>query len=519
MRFVRGVVLLAATVAAVPAARGQEPKRTDVFAALEERLRKTAELAGPSIATVVVSRSEHYPKPAPTDPPGKLGGFDPKEFLKADPSVKRAELARFLDLSDVRAIADHGYAGGVVIDAAGYVLTPYHVIDGAAKVYVFLPGGKGSYADIRAADARADLAVLKLLNPPPQLQAVKIADVRTVPTRGRDATVFTGKLCVLMANPYSSTFGIGQPSAAFGSITSVQHRAPGKTGRTAGRRYPEYAPLLEYDLKLGAGTIGGLNAGVTGGVLLNLEGEMIGLTNAAAVAWGKDIGPGYAIPADENFRRVVDVLKRGEEVEYGFLGVRQPDPRLDPLIEPDAIVPIAGGGAAAAGIQAGDVIARINGVPLVGADSFDDLLLHVGSALAGSTVKITVLRNRRPLDFDVTLGKFSHGEPFIASVRPEPVFGLRVEYTTTLAVKQDRNQRGGIPSGVCVREVVDDSPAAARFKTLGDTPTSWVITHVDGTAVASPADFYKAARGKEKVKLTLFDPSEMPPRDRELTLP
>jgi hypothetical protein len=42
---------------------------------------------------------------------------------------------------------------------------------------------------------------------------------------------------------------------------------------------------------------------------------------------------------------------------------------------------------------------------------------------------------------------------------------------------------------------------------------------VDGTAVASPADFYKAARGKEKVKLTLFDPSEMPPRDRELTLP
>ena len=111
---------------------------------------------GPSIACVVVSRSEHYPKPSSSgDTPGKLGGFDRKEFLKNNASADRLALANSLDLSDSRLIPDHGYGGGVVIDTSGLVLTPYHLIDGATKVYVFLPGGVGSYADIHAADSAA----------------------------------------------------------------------------------------------------------------------------------------------------------------------------------------------------------------------------------------------------------------------------------------------------------------------------------------------------------------------------
>ena len=89
----------------------------------------------------------------------------------------------------------------------------------------------------------------------------------------------------------------------------------GKTTTTAERlaSYYKCGTLLEHDVKV--------NAGVTGGVLVNLDGEMIGMTTSAAVVYNRDIGPGYAIPADENFRRLVDVLKRGEEIEYGFLGV------------------------------------------------------------------------------------------------------------------------------------------------------------------------------------------------------
>lgn len=510
MHSVRGLVLIAACAAGVPHVRGQEPNAKQLLAAVEQQLKDVAETAGPSIATVVVSRSDRYPKqPGNADTPGKLGTFDPKEFVKGDAAPERLALARALDLSDVKAIPDHGYAGGVVIDADGYVLTPYHVIDGATKVYVFLPGGVGSYADVHAADSRADLAVLKLINPPPKLKAIKLADVRTRATADRKPTVSAGTLCVLMANPYSSAFGLDRPAAAFGSVTSVRRKFPppdndGAASRPA--RYAEYAELLEYDLKtLGPNTRGGLNAGITGGVLLNLDGEMIGLTNAAAAAWGNDVGPGYAVPADEHFKRIVSVLRRGEEVEYGFLGVR-------PLATaPTAISPIVGGAAALAGVMHGHVITKVNGIPV---GTFNDLLLHVGSALAGSKVKLTVAGLGREQELTVTLTKFAHGEPYIASARPDPVFGLRVDYT---GVETDRVRQEAIPAGVAVREVVPDSLAAKRFKPLGDDPKRWVVTAVNGTAVAAPAEFYKAAKGQEKIKLSLLDPKD--DTRRELTLP
>ncbi len=501
MRAICGLALLAACSVAL----GDEPNQRELLAAVQKQLKDTAATAGASIATIVVSRSEHYPKAA-ADTPGKLGGFDPKEFVKPDATPEaRAKLARSLDLSDVNAIAEHGYAGGVVIDAEGYVLTPYHVIDGATKVYVFLPGGAGSYADIHAADARADLAVLKLIAPPAKMKAVKFADVRTTKVGEKQATVFTGKLCVLMTNPYSSTFGLGQPTAGFGSITNVRFKPLAKEVRPG--RYSEYGTLLEYDIRP--------NAGLTGGVLLNLDSEMIGLTNAAAVAWGNEIGPGYAMPTDGNFRRIVDVLRKGEEVEYGFLGVTLGRGRVGVGVDQ----PTPNGPAAAAGIASGDEIIKVNGIPIEG---FDDLLMQVGSALAGTTVKVTVSRFGRPLEYDVTLAKYRHEQPFIASARPEAVFGLRVDYGSILSQQLDialQPMRSGVPPGVCVRDIVANSQAATKFKTLGDNPTRWLITHVDGNAVTNPAEFYKAAKGQEKVKLTLRDPSEMTSTARELTLP
>jgi serine protease Do len=70
---------------------------------------------------------------------------------------------------------------------------------------------------------------------------------------------------------------------------------------------------------------------------------------------------------------------------------------------------------------------------------------------------------------------------------------------------------------VCVRELVPDSPAAARFKTLGDAPTRWLITRVNGVAVSTPAAFYKAAKGQASVRLNLIDPNDR--STRELTIP
>ncbi|WP_439624609.1 S1C family serine protease [Gemmata sp.] len=501
MRTICGLAVLAACVGLGALGAADEPRAEELLAAVQKKLRDAVARAGPSVATVVVSRSEHYPRPEKADAPGRLGGFDLKEFVRANPTTERTRLGLSLDLSDARGVAEHGCAGGVVIDPEGYVLTPYHVIDGATKVYVFLPGGTGSYADVHAADARADLAVLKLLAPPPKLQAVTFADVRVGRQGDKAATVYPGKLCVLLTNPYSSTFGLQQATAGFGSVTNTRYKPREFDTGGVARRATEYTSLLEYDIRP--------NAGLTGGVLLNLDGEMIGLTNAAAVAWGNEIGPGYAVPATASFRRIVDVLRRGEEVEYGFLGVTLND-GARPRVVVGALSP--GGPAERAGLALGDHITHVNGSPV---DDFHDLLTHVGAAFAGTKVRVTLSRFGRVRDADVTLSKFRHDMPSVASVRPEPVFGLRVDFEDL----QTRAAPAGVDAWVTVREVVPNTPAAAKFKALGDNPTRWMVTHIDGKPATTPAAFYAAAKGRAAVKLTLLDSTEPNPRPRELTLP
>ena len=77
----------------------------------------------------------------------------------------------------------------------------------------------------------------------------------------------------------------------------------------------------------------------------------------------------------------------------------------------------------------------------------------------------------------------------------------------------------GLSDGVNVRELVPNSPAMTALRKLGDRPDRWQITHVNGTAVATPVEFYKAAKGQASVKLTVRDPGELNPRDREVTVP
>ena len=121
-------------------------------------------------------------------------------------------------------------------------------------------------------------------------------------------------------------------------------------------------------------------------------------------------------------------------------------------------------------------------------------------------------------DVNVTLGKYQHGLPFVAANRPEPVFGLRVDRGSVLLQQLlGGDQTAAVPPGVVVRELIPASPAAERFKALNDGAGRWVVTAVDGAAVATPAEFYAAARGKPAVTLTLTDVTDR--RTRQLNLP
>ena len=109
----------------------------------------------------------------------------------------------------------------------------------------------------------------------------------------------------------------GNPAPAWGIVSNLARKAPAGPGQSdsAGKTtLHHFGTLIQTDAKL--------NLGASGGPLLNLQGEMVGLNVALAAAAGYETAAGYAIPVDQTFRRAVETLKQGREVEYGFLGVQ-----------------------------------------------------------------------------------------------------------------------------------------------------------------------------------------------------
>src|SRR5579885_3586798 len=220
----RGHLVWLLLLAAVPAApAGDRPGRENVKAA-EEYVKRLIEDAKPSVVAVVVSHSDKYPPlpPAERSVPGRLGRYVLPQPLPGLRFAAPTEPNK-LDLSDPQNIPDNQYGSGVVLDDAdGLILTAYHLIEGATKIYVRTSAGKGSYADIHAADARSDLAVLKLLDRPAGLKAVRIADVRLGPgPNGEKPTVAEGTSVISLGYPLGVGVAEGPPSASRGIVGGV----------------------------------------------------------------------------------------------------------------------------------------------------------------------------------------------------------------------------------------------------------------------------------------------------------
>jgi serine protease Do len=461
-----GSLLLAGAV------RAQDPATLEQVLALQKTIQHVIAQAEPAVACILVSRSELYAKlgqPANTESPGKLGAFDPSLLFSLGKEEQR-RVRKLLDLADPQHVPE-AFGSGVVMDAKGLILTNYHVVQDAAKVLVRLPGGKASYADIHAADPRSDLAVLRLQN----------SGLGRLPTisLGKEATIERGQFVLALANPYAAGFRDGQPSASWGMISNVRRRAPGILREEEGTTKPLHAlgTLLQTDVRL--------NLGCSGGALLNLRGELIGLTTALAAIQGTDNPGGFAIPLDAAFRRIVEVLLRGEEVEYGFLGVSfSPGRGRDAGAALDRV--IAGSPAdVEARLRPHDMILSIDGRPV---SDIDDMFLSLGSQLAGTKIKLEARRQGRTLKTEATLAKLHvPGKKIVASLGRRPYLrGLRVDYSSLLVQQPHSLLR--MPPGVLITEVQPGSRAAGAELKPGE-----VITHVNQRAVNSPAAFYDAA--------------------------
>jgi serine protease Do len=485
-----GMGSLLAVVFLLAAGRCDDPPRPADVQALQDLVQKTIDAAEPSIACILVSRSDDYRRFDSTQPDeesGRLGRFDGPALLRQyipedmrEPARETRRLVKELDLSGPDVVPE-SYGSGVVLDAdKGLVLTMAHVIHNATKIYVRLPGGRGSWADVHAADPRSDLAVLRLIDVPTGLKAIQCGD---------GSHLRKGQFVIGLANPFAAGFRDGSPSASWGIISNLHRRASGVTSEIerpgVKPTLHHYGTLIQTDIRL--------SLGCSGGALLNLDGELIGLTTAQAALAGSEAPGGYAVPLDAPMKRIIDVLMRGDEVDYGFLGVKfEPNARPGRGVKVEGVA--EGSPAERAGLAVDDVITAINDAPV---HDIDDLYLQIGIGLAGGTAKVEVIgANGRTRTCTATLMKSYTPGKAIASHRPPAVGGLRVDYTSILA---QRISRQDVPAGVAIREVVPDSPAdKARLQ------VDYVITRVNGNAVTTPAEFYAAtSQAAGAVELTI----------------
>jgi len=390
-----------------------------------------------------------------------------------------------------------------------FILTNYHVVKGGpvvkkaadkadSKLYVRLPNRQGFYASILAADPRSDLAILQI-----DYAALKLKPSDLKPLRFSERNTFRkGQLVLALGNPYAQARD-GSASASWGMISNISRRPKpaGKTTALEDRKSEtihHFGTLLQVDTRL--------NVGTSGGPLLNLKGELIGINTSLAALEGYETSVGYAIPFNADIRRIVQTLAKGLEVEYGYLGISPQD--VQPAVLPEGLRRSHAVNAASVhrnspaergGIRSFDVVLGVDGQPVH--DRYD-LMRYVGLKAPGSRVKFRIWRRsvRRRIVLAVHLGKWPviNDEDIIATSRRFPAWrGIRVDYPTA------RQRFLQLPYRYHEAVVVLDV-SNQTLKKSGELQPGDYVSHVNGKSVQTPAEFHAEVRNaKGTVRLNL----------------
>jgi len=378
---------------------------------------------------------------------------------------------------------EEALGSGVIVRPDGHILTNQHVIDGAQDIKVDLnTEPRRTYsARLVGSDAPSDLAVLKI-----DASSLPVLDL------GNSDQVRVGDICLAVGNP----LGIGE------SVTSGIISAK---GRATGLSNGNFQDFLQTDAPI--------NRGNSGGALVNTRGELIGINSQILSSNGGNMGIGFAIPSNMA-REVLDQLISKGKVSRGMMGVgvqavtanlaeslgmKEPQGLLVNSVRP-------GGPAAKAGIKTGDIILQMNGQPV---NDPNILRNRIAGSAPGTQVTLSMLRNGKPEQVQVTLGTWSP-EAEAAETAPSP--------STTEGTGPARPRLGvgvgpmtpdlasqlGVPSNTqgLVVESVDPNGAAAQV----GIETGDIIQQVNHQAVRSTADLTAAlARSGNRPALLLIN--------------
>jgi len=272
---------------------------------------------------------------------------------------------------------------GVVINAAkGYIVTNNHVVENANKIQVQLSDGRRYNAETVGRDPRTDIALLKLKNFN-NLTAIKMAD---------SSQLRVGDYTVAIGNP----FGIGE-TATSGIVSAL--------GRS-GVNLENYENFIQTDAAI--------NRGNSGGALVNLNGELIGMNTAILAPDGGNIGIGFAIPSNM-IKNITTQIAESGKVKRGEIGIMGTElnaglaKAMNLETQKGALISqvIANSSAAKAGIKAGDVVIKLNGKPI---NSFAAFRAEVSSLPIGTQVNLGLLRDGKSISIDVKLAESSRAQ-------------------------------------------------------------------------------------------------------------
>lgn len=430
------------------------------LADLSEAFSSVAEAVRPTVVYVSANRRITGNTPRPTIPEGLEPFFRPRELNP-----------RGIETSS---------GSGFIVSSDGYILTNHHVIDGAEQVTVRLLDGRILEAQVVGSDKDTDVGVLKI-----EASGLRPAAL------GSSQSVRVGEWVLAIGNPLGDelTFSVTQ------GIVSAKGRGQLQLGQR--NNSAEIQDYIQTDAAI--------NRGNSGGPLLNVRGEVIGINTAIASATGFYAGYAFAVPIDLARAVMNQIITKGkvertamgvwvgtatgEDAEYlgldSIAGVR-----IDAFLDESSP-------ARRAGLEPGDVIVSVDGQPV---GYVAQLQQMVGFRARGETVEVEAVRPDGRHKFKVQLTGTEDAEPEQsgpprpAEVNPraDNALGIEVE-----ALTPETARRTGVPGltrGLLVRALGEYSPAVGRINSVESSIAPDIIVAVEGKPVRTEAEFEAALK-------------------------